>query len=291
MKKFILWFLAFLITITAAIYQRKTGPTYPKRMDITLNNKITELKLVRSLSLNAKPEVKLNINDTSVKAKLFFKRYKTDEAYQSVVFVYRESPVESYIMNKIFKIYEDKGFFAAVPQQPPAGKIEYYFEITDSQGSKTFLKETPVIIRFKGDVPAFVLIPHILLMFLAMLFSTLAGLMSIIKFPLYKKYAVWTLFLFIAGGFVLGPLVQYFAFGELWTGIPFGWDLTDNKTLIALIFWILAVAMNKNKERPLYTALAAIVLLLVFSIPHSLFGSELHYSTGQMPTGIILNFF
>jgi hypothetical protein len=291
MKKIILWFLAFLITITAAIYQRKTGPTYPKRMDITLNNKITELKLVRSLSLNAKPEVKLNISDTSVKAKLFFKRYKTDEAFQSVVFVYRESPVKSFIMNKIFKIYEDKGFFAVVPQQPPAGKIEYYFEITDSQGSKTFLKETPVIIRFKGDVPAFVLIPHILLMFLAMLFSTLAGLMSIIKFPLYKKYAVWTLFLFIAGGFVLGPLVQYFAFGELWTGIPFGWDLTDNKTLIALIFWILAVAMNKNKERPLYTALAAIVLLLVFSIPHSLFGSELHYSTGHIPAGIILNFF
>jgi hypothetical protein len=260
-------------------------------MDITLNNKITELKLVRSLSLNAKPEVRLNISDTSVKAKLFFKRYKTDEAFQSVVFVYRESPVKSFIMNKIFKIYEDKGFFAVVPQQPPAGKIEYYFEITDSQGSKTFLKETPVIIRFKGDVPAFVLIPHILLMFLAMLFSTLAGLMSIIKFPLYKKYAVWTLFLFIAGGFVLGPLVQYFAFGELWTGIPFGWDLTDNKTLIALIFWILAVAMNKNKERPLYTALAAIVLLLVFSIPHSLFGSELHYSTGHIPSGIILNFF
>jgi hypothetical protein len=103
--------------------------------------------------------------------------------------------------------------------------------------------------------------------------------------------AVWTLILFIAGGFVLGPLVQYFAFGELWTGIPFGWDLTDNKTLIALIFWILAVAMNKNKERPLYTALAAIVLLLVFSIPHSLFGSELNYSTGHIPAGIILNFF
>ncbi len=60
----------------------------------------------------------------------------------------------------------------------------------------------------------------------------------------------WTLFLFIAGGMILGPLVQYFAFGELWTGIPFGWDLTDNKTLIALIFWILAVVMNRKKDRP-----------------------------------------
>jgi hypothetical protein len=291
MKKFILWVLAFLITITAAIYQRKTGPTYPKRLDITVNDTVQELKLVRSLGLNEKPEVRLNINDTSVKAKLFFKRFKTDEEYQVTDFSYKVYPVHSFIMNRIFKIYEEKGLFAEVPQQPPAGKLQYYFEITDSKGSRSFFKEAPVVIRFKGDVPAFVLVPHILLMFIAMLFSTLAGLMSVVKYPLYKKYAVWTLFLFIAGGFVLGPLVQYFAFGDLWTGVPFGWDLTDNKTLIALIFWILAVAMNRKKDAPFYTALAAVVLLLVFSIPHSLFGSELQFQTGKVTQGIILNLF
>jgi hypothetical protein len=90
---------------------------------------------------------------------------------------------------------------------------------------------------------------------------------------------------------VLGPIVQFDAFGDFWTGIPFGWDLTDNKTLIALLFWILAVVMNRKKERPVYTVLAAIVLLLVFSIPHSLFGSELNYSSGQVTQGIILNIF
>lgn len=291
MKKFILWFLAFLITVTAAIYQRKTGPTYPKRLDITVNDTVQELKLVRSLGLNEKSEVRLNINDTSVKAKLFFKRFRTDDEYQVTDFSYKVYPVHSLIMNRIFKIFEEKGLFAEVPQQPPAGKLQYYFEITDSKGSRSFFKEAPVVIRFKGDVPAFVLVPHILLMFIAMLFSTLAGLMSVIKYPLYKKYAVWTLFLFIAGGFILGPLVQYFAFGDLWTGVPFGWDLTDNKTLIALIFWILAVVMNRKKDAPFYTALAAVVLLLVFSIPHSLFGSELQFSTGKVTQGIILNLF
>jgi hypothetical protein len=291
MKKFILWFLAFLITIAAAIYQRETGPTYPKKLDIPVNDTVQELKLVRSLGLNEKPEVRLNINDTTVKAKLFFKRFKTDDQYQVADFSYKVYPVHSFIMNRIFKIYEEKGLFAEVPQQPPAGKLQYYFEITDSKGTRSFLKESPVVIRFKGDVPAFVLVPHILLMFIAMLFSTLAGLMSVIKYPMYKKYAIWTLFLFIAGGFVLGPLVQYFAFGDLWTGVPFGWDLTDNKTLIALIFWVLAVVMNRKKDAPLYTALAAVVLLLVFSIPHSLFGSELNYPTGKVTQGIILNLF
>jgi hypothetical protein len=291
MRKFFLWTLAIVITVSAAIYQRHTGPTYPKELNVDLNNKSYKLKLVRSLSLNEKPEVRLNISDTSVKAKLFYKRFKTDEEYQSIDFSYRVNPVKSFIMNKIFKIYEEKGFFAAVPKQPPAGKVQYYFELTDSKRTNSFLKDNPVVIRFKGDVPVFVLAPHILLMFIAMLFSTLAGLMSVIKFPEYKKYGVWTLFLFITGGFLLGPAVQYFAFGELWTGIPFGWDLTDNKTLIALIFWVLAVVMNRKKDRPVYTALAAIVLLLVFSIPHSVLGSELNYSSGHVTQGIILNLF
>jgi hypothetical protein len=278
MKKFVLWILAFLITFSAAIYQRMTGPTYPKRLEVTLNDKIQDLKLIRSLSLNEKSEIRLDLNNSNIRARLFYKQYKSESEYQVADFIYRADPKHG-------------GFFAEVPQQPVAGKLQYYIEITDLSGTKSYLKESPVVIRFKGDVPAFVLIPHILLMFIAMLFSTLAGLMAVIKYPLYKKYGLWTLILFFTGGMVFGPIVQYFAFGDLWTGIPFGWDLTDNKTLIALIFWILAVVMNRKKDRPFYTALAAIILLLVFSIPHSLFGSELNYSSGHVTQGIILNFF
>jgi hypothetical protein len=278
MKKYTLWFLAFLITMAAAIYQRHTGPTYPRELDITLNNNKYALKLIRSLALNERSEVMLAITDSSVKAKLFFKRFKSEEEYQVTEFKYRAEQ-------------KKEGFFAAVPQQPAAGKLQYFIEISDTKGTQTFFKDSPIVIRFKGGVPAFILIPHILLMFLAMLFSTLAGLMSVIKYPLYKKYTNWTLIVIIAGGMVLGPVVQYYAFGDLWTGVPFGWDLTDNKTLIALIFWILAFFMNRKNDRPVYTTVAAIVLLLVYSIPHSLFGSQLDYASGQVTQGFIFNIF
>jgi hypothetical protein len=278
MKKFLYWLLAFLITLGAAYYQRKTGPTYPKNTEVNINGQLYKLKLVRSISLAGPSEIKLAISDTSVKAKLYFRRYPSPEEYQETDFHFKETSRE-------------KGFFAAIPQQPAAGKIQYYFEISDSKGTATYMKETPVIIRFKGNVPAYIMIPHILLMFIAMFFSTLAGLMSIGRNPLFRKYAVWTLILLVAGGIVLGPAVQYYAFSEWWTGVPFGWDLTDNKTLIAVIFWILAVIMNRKKERPLYTALAAFILLLVYSIPHSMFGSELNYESGKVTQGIILNFF
>lgn len=290
MKKFLFWFLAFIITIGAAYYQRKTGPTYPKRIKTELNGSEYNLKLVRSLGLDQRPEVKLAVTDTSVKARLYFRRFPTNEEYQTADFTYKVYPVNSPFMNKVFKIYEEKGFFAQVTKQPAAGKIQYYFDITDSKGTKTFFKEAPVVIRFKGSVPGYILLPHVLIMFLAMLFSTLAGLMAIGKYAAYRKYSVWTLVLFIAGGICLGPLVQYIAFGEFWTGIPFGWDLTDNKTLIALIFWVLAVWMNRKKERPLYVVMAAIILLLVYSIPHSLFGSQLNYAGGNVTQGIIFTF-
>lgn len=277
MKKFILWSLAFIITILAAYYQRTTGPTYPKDLEVTVNGMKYELGLIRSISLDQEAVVKLKIKDPSVSASLYYKRFKSSDEYQKVDFVYRDTP-------------KREGYYAEVQKQPAAGKLQYYIEITDSKGSQTYFKDEPIVIRFKGGVPAFILIPHILLMFIAMLFSNLAGLMSIIKYPLYKKYGIWTLVLFIIGGMILGPVVQYYAFGELWTGVPFGWDLTDNKTLIALIFWIIAVYMNWKADRPFYTALAAFILLLVFSIPHSMFGSELDYASGEVTQGMILLF-
>ena len=291
MKKFILWLLAFVITIMAAYYQRTTGPTYPKHINATINDSLYNLKLVRSIDLSERPEVKLKITDTTVKANLYYKRFNSNDEYRVSPFFYRVYPVNSLIMNKIFKMTEEKGFFADIPKQPAAGKLQYYISLTDSKGTTYLMKETPVVIRFKGSVPGYVLIPHILIMFLAMFFSTAAGLLAIAKLSSYKKYALWTLILLIAGGMILGPLVQKYAFGELWTGIPFGWDLTDNKTLIATLFWVLAVIINRKNEKPLYTLFAAFVLLLVYSIPHSLFGSELDYTTGQMTQGLFFLIF
>jgi len=288
MKKFSLWFLALLITLSAAYYQRKTGPTNPKSESLGINGTTYDLRLVRSLGLDERPEVKLSIDDTTITARLFYKRYRTSDAYSISDFSYRVYPVKSFVMNRIFKINEERGFFAAVPQQPPAGKLEYYIEITDSEGVKTILKESPLIIRFKGAVPSWVLAPHIIFMFLAMLLSTLSGLMALVKHPLYKKYSVYTFVVLGVGGMILGPLVQKFAFGEFWTGVPFGWDLTDNKTLIAFIFWIIAVLANRKKEKPVYTIIASVVLLIIFSIPHSLFGSELDYASGEVTQGIFL---
>ena len=85
----------------------------------------------------------------------------------------------------------------------------------------------------------------------------------------------------LLGGFILGPLVQWYAFGVWWSGVPFGYDWTDNKVLVELIFWILALALNRGNRRDRRSVyLAGIVTLAVYFIPHSIFGSEYDYRTG-----------
>ncbi|MFW5821682.1 MAG: hypothetical protein ACOCWA_10345, partial [Bacteroidota bacterium] len=81
-------------------------------------------------------------------------------------------------------------------------------------------------------------------------------------------------------------------FGEYWTGFPFGKDLTDNKALIAFAFWIIAWLGNRQTgERKYLVVLAAVINLAISLIPHSLLGSELDYSSGEIKTGMIIQLF
>lgn len=261
-KNKLLWIAAIVITILSAYYQRVTGPTYPISGEVNLANEKIKYKLERSHSSNSNLKIEIQVKEEKVSGNVYWKRLKTNDDWSVVK------------MNRI----EEK-LIAEIPPQPPAGKIEYRVELFYNGSSVLLPEENPVVLRFKGDVPAFILIPHIILIFLAMVFSTRSGLEYFNTEKNYKKLINWTLIFLILGGFIFGPLVQYYAFGEWWTGFPFGFDLTDNKTLIALIFWLIAFYKTKKSENyEKWILIAAIVMLVVFLIPHSLLGSELDYS-------------
>jgi hypothetical protein len=112
-----------------------------------------------------------------------------------------------------------------------------------------------------------------------MLFSTRTGLEFFNKEPNYKKLSYWTFGLLVLGGLIFGPIVQKYAFGEYWTGFPFGIDLTDNKTLIAAIGWIIAlIAIVKTSNPKKWVIFASVLMFIVYLIPHSVLGSELDYN-------------
>ncbi|MBN2616140.1 MAG: hypothetical protein JXR71_10650 [Bacteroidales bacterium] len=274
MKNWIIWILAIFLTLGAAYYQRKTGPTYPMHVKTELSGQKISFTLPRSHTNETDCPVDVTILNPTISGKIVYRIFPVAKKWDTV-------PMQR----------EGNLLTASLPAQPAAGKLAYRIILSENNQNISLPVKEPVVIRFKGSVPAFILIPHIIFMFFAMLLSMVAGLMALWKKPHFRIYASITLLLLIIGGGILGPIVQKYAFGDLWTGIPFGWDLTDNKTLIALIFWIAAVLFNMKKKRYAWVVIAAVVLLLVYSIPHSMFGSEYNYETGKVVQGLIVPFF
>ncbi|MFP4025290.1 MAG: hypothetical protein ACLFVR_12265 [Thiohalospira sp.] len=270
MKKTIFWIIAIFITLASAYYQRKTGPTYPKKVVIELNQETINFEMPRSHNSTSNCLIKIPVKDSLTQGSIVYKRFPTKDDWKSVE------------LN-----YSDQNIIGYLPKQPPAGKLQYYIKLWNNNTPQNIQTTQEAIIRFKGEVPDWALIPHVILMFAAMLISNLSGLFALGKIKQQVFYGRLTLILLVAGGMVFGPIVQHYAFGQAWTGIPLGWDLTDNKTLIAVIFWIAAVVANKKKINYKYTIVAAVVLLLIYIIPHSLFGSELDYEKGKVITGMI----
>ena len=259
MKKSVYWLLAIIITLVLSIYQRMTGPTYPKRLTVELNGERYKIKLPRS-GVQHDEIVTLKGIPSDVNSQIHFRRYPTTNDYTTADFVWQDSVWQ-----------------AVLPVQPVAGKLQYYITV----GGKDCLADEPIIIRFRNDVPAGILVPHILLMFAAMLFAVYTFLLVVTRreYSRWLKITVGTLFV---GGFILGPLVQHAAFGPWWAGFPYGTDLTDNKTLISFLFFLVALATLKWKYNRWVVVLAVLMMVAIFSIPHSAYGSEYDYTTQKI---------
>lgn len=270
------WLAAVLITFVAIVFQRQTGPTYPKKVEFIVDTVEVNLKLPRSFEINKPVQIDLPALSWEWTARLYHKPYPLDTAWT----------VEPPFWPEGDKLVS---YLPTVSQK--AAKLEYYLEFENyGTGSVFQIPEEPIIMRFKGSVPAWALLPHIILIFLAMIFSNLAGIMAFKNDDRYKFWGLVTIAFIFIGGLIFGPIVQKFAFDHYWTGFPFGSDLTDNKTLIMFVVWAIAVIGNIKRRTPWLTVAAAIITLLVYSIPHSMRGSEFDYESGKIVTGMITYF-
>jgi hypothetical protein len=270
LKKVLIWLIAVIITIAAAYYQRISGPTQPVKYEFTLNDSLIKFNLPRSNQGVADFNIKL-VMPEDVEGCVIYRRFPTNEIWDTL---------QLQRSNDTLKVL--------LPQQPNAGKLEYSVELFNLGQSIDFEQSENTVIRFRGSVPAWVMIPHVLLMFFAMLWSNATGILAVWNISSYKKHALATLIMFVVGGLIFGPIMQKYAFGEFWTGWPFGGDLTDTKVMVSVLFWVLAVVYNRKKaERRWLVILAAVVLFVIFMIPHSAAGSEFNYESGEVVTGSI----
>ncbi|MDH4158558.1 MAG: hypothetical protein OEW00_14920 [candidate division Zixibacteria bacterium] len=261
-RPLILWILAIVVTLSSVVYQRLTGPTHAMRGKAVLDGEVIHYKLLRSQETTGDAVMKIEVPSRQTTGALRWRRLRSNDEW-------RPDPLQR----------RGDTLIATIPRQPAAGKVIYTVSLTDGQGVEHLLSPEPVVIRFKGAVPDTILFPHVVLMFVAMLLATRTGLEAIAKNRNAYRFTAWTAVLFLVGGIILGPIVQKYAFGEFWTGWPFGHDLTDNKTAVAMFSWLIPLWRGRDlKKSRVWIIVAMAVTLLVYLIPHSLLGSELDYT-------------
>lgn len=273
-RKVILWLLAILITITAGVYQRLIGPTRPIRGSAEVAGELVRYRFDRTASNDRDHVVRLELppalleEDAGLEGRLHVRRYPTDDPWTTKTMV-----------------REGDALIATLPSQPPGGKVAYHLELHDASrpaaASITLpAGEEAVVLRYRGPVPAWLVLAHVLFIFMAMLWSNRAGLEALVSGGDPRRHTTGAVTFLFLGGMIFGPLMQWYAFGEFWTGFPLGYDLTDNKTLIAVVAWVLAFFLGRSavERARTWAIIAALVTLIIFSIPHSVLGTELDHS-------------
>ena len=192
-----------------------------------------KLRLLRSWAGAGDLAVTVKAPDPKVTGSVAWRRYPTNDAFAALPMVRKGETLR-----------------AALPHQPPAGKVEYQVRL-EREGQSALFPERPAIARFKGAVSNVVIVPHVFAMFTGMLIANAAGLFALRGERKLFRISLVVVALLTFGGLFLGPLVQKQAFDAYWTGWPFGGDMTDNKTAVAVLAWVdRGVARPRGPRRP-----------------------------------------
>lgn len=294
-KLVIVWSIGILFTILSVVFQRNSGPTHP--VEVLFPVDTVSFTLPRSLTRAASDSTLLVIDVQP--ASTHGDSVQTGLFVDSLQFFWKRYPTEDAFMPLSLSANDQGDLQAALPTQPIAGKIAYYVTYGDQTGTES------VILRFKDPVPPGLLIVHIILMFVAMLMASNTGLLAFFTLlssekeaiRVVNRYAWYSFVTLTVGGLFVGALVQKHAFGVFWAGFPLGTDVTDIKTLIAVIAWIPALVSYAKRRsthlasrpasphRYLYIVIvAALIHIAIYAIPHSTHGSEYNYDAEQPAT-------
>lgn len=274
-----LWLLSIIVSVLCFTYQDRTGPTYPLEGTFPTQRGRVHFKFLRSETIGN--DLKVLLVDPlpeGLTGHVKYRRFKSNDDWATLQF---KSGV--FAFSRRGRSETVQGIGAELPTlKERAGKYEYFVYVDDGRGDEVSITgEKPIHARYKADVPAWVLILHIVVIFASMTLAA-RSMLEALADGRFKWMLQATVASLLLGAFVLGPLVQWYAFGVWWSGIPFGYDWTDNKVLAELIFWLFALLVNRGDRRNRWSVYTAgILTLIVYFIPHSIFGSEYDYTTGM----------
>lgn len=283
---------AFILTLVMLYIARTNSMGQPKYYEHSENGYTFEYTNVPSGKLNSTVEIPISISgDITDSTKLIFRRSATPDNLDS-------------FSSEELKRTDDYNIFQITQPTGDIGKRFYYFFEIKDQFSTTLARftmdeeGTPFVLKYEGDVPGIVLYSHLFFIFATVFCIAMATMQSLTlisgKSTNKRLVAFWLFLAVIAcfiGGYPIGFGMNWYAYGAVWEGVPFGTDATDNKTQLLFVYIIFAfiVGLGSFKNRPekdLFSPKAygwlgfstIIFMLFIYLIPHSIqFSKALTY--------------
>lgn len=215
-----------------------------------------------------------------------------------------ETPLSEYEARATVILDSAAGLYGVEVAAHARGGREYYvFAVVDSSGAMvaklTDSNGAPLFVKYIGEVPDLILIPHIVLMFVTVYCVTIAALhaLGLVRGGRDVHPMAWWIFVgttaAVIGGYPFGFGMNWYAFGTVWEGVPFGTDATDNKTQLLVVYFLFVMLSSLGSltrgrcghdlfgPRTLgFLGVSAFVLMLaIYLIPHSIqFSKALTYT-------------
>ncbi len=185
-------------------------------------------------------------------------------------------------------------YFTELNAGERGGRLYYYFEVRDNSGGLraafTHSDDKPFVLKYVGHVPTWVLICHIFFIFATVFFVVKGALHGIDVIrgregarSMARAY-MWAVVCAFIGGYPFGFAMNYYTFGPIWEGVPFGTDATDNKTQLLFVYLLFVMIASlgtlsrgklirdafSQKMLGVWGVIGFFVMLAIYLIPHSI---------------------
>ncbi len=269
MKKEISWFLAIVITGYLAVLQLIMGSTSPILTEINTGKQKINIELIRSYSGESDCPIILPIQDIAVKGYLIY-NFKSDSLKYQRDSVKQER--DSVKLERINLKREGDKLIGFIPGQIPSTEMEYRVFLEREKTEIVVNNSKPVLLKFKGQVPFYLIFLNGFLVVLVLLLSNLTGIFAVFGIKSYKWMIFLTVIAFLFLGFFISPLVQKYSL-NIWSSLPKTWNL-NSKIFSGSLVWLIALLFSLKKSYRIWPIFATLISIAIFLIPHQTAGEE-----------------